>query len=149
MKAIIKRYLAYNHWANHQYISSIIGDQIEDEKAHWQMSHILNAQQVWQQRLKREPLKFKVFQIHPSNEWQAIETELYHEALTLLERLNLDDTIHYESTSGKSYQDKVADIFMHFIDHSSYHRGQLAISYREVGKEPLKTNFIHWSRTSN
>jgi len=146
MKALIKRYLNYNHWANAQYMESLISSNITNEKLHWQMSHILNAQQVWQQRLEGKPLKYQPFEVHAASKWAEIEQELYGEALRLLSELDLEATIVYHSTSGKQYQDQVKDIFLHFIDHCSYHRGQMALKYRELDMEPLKTNLIHWSR---
>jgi len=84
--------------------------------------------------------------VHAASNWAEIEQELYREALRLLSELDLEATIVYHSTSGKQYQDQVKDIFLHFIDHFSYHRGQMALKYRELDMEPLKTNLIHWSR---
>ncbi|MBX2844677.1 MAG: hypothetical protein KTR13_00570 [Saprospiraceae bacterium] len=147
MKNLLRRYLEFNHWANSQYIQSISNDGITNDKIHWWMSHNLNAQHTWQCRLQNKATKYKVFQVHPMNDWQAIEDDIYQEGLHLLDTIDLDQDFNYQSTSGTKYQDKVKDVFLHFVDHSSYHRGQIAAKYRELGLEPLRTNFIHWTRT--
>ncbi|QLH28398.1 MAG: hypothetical protein HWD63_02710 [Candidatus Parvibacillus calidus] len=36
------------------------------------------------------------------------------------------------------------DIIFHIINHSTYHRGQIAMEFRQSGLEPLNTDYIFY-----
>ena len=55
--------------------------------------------------------------------------------------------IRYTSTEGIAYESRIADILAHVVNHSSYHRGQIARLVAECGGEVNPTDFIVFSRT--
>jgi|GEM_PF-1631884 uncharacterized damage-inducible protein DinB len=53
----------------------------------------------------------------------------------------------YYNSQGEPFQNSLAEIVLHMIDHCSYHVGQIMNAIRGFGKEPVPTNFIHYLRS--
>lgn len=51
------------------------------------------------------------------------------------------------SFKGDPIEFFATDILTQFHNHSCYHRGQIAVMFREAGIEPIYTDFIIWART--
>jgi uncharacterized damage-inducible protein DinB len=47
---------------------------------------------------------------------------------------------------GDSYTNNVEMIMIHLVNHSSYHRAQIAMLLRQKGLEPINTDFITYDR---
>ena len=147
MKQFLKELFEYNHHIN-QKLGNIF-DKYPDkisEKAIKLYSHILNAHQIWNHRI--EPLKSisGVWEIHLIQECKDIDRKNYDQSLHLLDNLTLDDKINYTNTRGDKFCNNIRDIFFHIINHSTYHRGQIATEFRQVGIEPLVTDYIFYKR---
>ena len=54
--------------------------------------------------------------------------------------------VHYTNTNGQAFDNSVRDILFNVINHSTYHRGQIAREFREYGPEPLVTDYIFYKR---
>jgi len=66
-----------------------------------------------------------------------------------MERLTEAETgrvVRYTSTEGVGYESLVADILAHVVNHSSYHRGQVARLVAECGGTVAVTDYIAFSR---
>ncbi len=46
-----------------------------------------------------------------------------------------------------AFTNVIQDVLFHFINHSTYHRGQIAIQMKEAGLEPIATDYIFFKRT--
>lgn len=56
--------------------------------------------------------------------------------------------IGYKTSKGDAFQNTVKDILFHIINHSTYHRGQIAANCKEYGIEPLMSDYIFYKRDS-
>jgi uncharacterized damage-inducible protein DinB len=74
-----------------------------------------------------------------------IDSELgkYMRGLT---QTHLEGKRDYVTTEGKPYSNVLQDMLLHLINHSTYHRGQVASLLRQVGATPIATDLIVYLR---
>ena len=57
----------------------------------------------------------------------------------------LDRVLAYKATEGLDRALPVRDILTHVVNHSTYHRGQIARLIAECGVKPAVTDYIHFA----
>jgi uncharacterized damage-inducible protein DinB len=77
--------------------------------------------------------------------WDAVERER-GEFVVGLSDGQLDDTRLVKPSSGGEYVHTFRQMFRHFINHSSYHRGQIVTLLRQLGTSPPTTDLIRYYR---
>jgi uncharacterized damage-inducible protein DinB len=113
------------------------------------MAHILGAEQVWLSRFVGAPLERL-----PSEQdyadlpalaagfvdfWPQLEVFL---ASLADEQVRADLT--WTSYSGETHTTPVHVALLHFVNHSTYHRGQVVSLMRQIGCEPPSTDLVYW-----
>ncbi len=142
----IKDLLDYNYEMNRRLIQLFIENKTTtDARTTSLLSHILNAQQVWNSRILGET-PFGVWQLNPSDQLEKINQSVYEKSLKIIEKLPLDKLILYQNTQGKRFSNSVCDILLHIVNHATYHRGQIASAFRIQGIQPLATDYIFHRR---
>ena len=109
------------------------------------LNHILNAQQVWNSRIIFED-SFGVWQINPDEKLLENNQSNFENSFKILSERNLDEIIGYRNSKGDEFQNSIQEIFFHFINHSTYHRGQIAMLMKQAGLEPINTDYIFYKR---
>lgn len=84
--------------------------------------------------------------MHPNQICKHIDRINYEHSLLILGDSDLDKTIHYTNTREQVFNNSIRDILFHIINHSTYHRGQIATEFRQNGLDPLVTDFIVYKR---
>ena len=108
-------------------------------------NHVLNAHQIWVDRINGD--------ISLKSPWEnfALETFaerngiLYKKTLDLIESYDPSQIIAFRTFAGAALSKKVSDILIHVVNHSTYHRGQIAMLMRANGLEPVPSDYIHWA----
>jgi uncharacterized damage-inducible protein DinB len=59
---------------------------------------------------------------------------------------NFNRELTYKNYTGDLYTNNVEMIMIHLVNHSSYHRAQIAMLLRQKGFEPINTDFITYDR---
>jgi uncharacterized damage-inducible protein DinB len=59
---------------------------------------------------------------------------------------DFDRELTYRNYTGDPYTNNVETIMIHLVNHSSYHRAQIAMLLRQNGFEPINTDFITYDR---
>ncbi|MEO5599964.1 MAG: DinB family protein, partial [Cyclobacteriaceae bacterium] len=59
---------------------------------------------------------------------------------------NFNREMTYKNYVGEDYTNNVEMIMIHLVNHSSYHRAQIAMLLRQKGFEPINTDFITYDR---
>jgi uncharacterized damage-inducible protein DinB len=54
--------------------------------------------------------------------------------------------ISYHALDGHPYAHPLEKLMRHVVNHSTYHRGQLATQLRQLGHTPPNTDFIRFLR---
>ncbi len=138
--------LEYNSHFNQLLIESYLENKDSfNEKMISLLNHILNAQQVWNSRIVIED-SFGVWQINPDEKLLEINHSNFENSIKILNERNLDEVIVYKNSKGDEFQNSIQEIFFHFINHSTYHRGQIAMLMKQAGLEPINTDYIFYKR---
>jgi uncharacterized damage-inducible protein DinB len=115
-------------------------------------SHIQAARQMWLSRLEQmSPPEEGLFPGWDLPKAASRATSLDTAWLTYvrarqLQGDNLDVQFQYTTTAGVVCRSSVLEILTHVVNHSTYHRGQVASLVAQAGGEPAVTDFILYSR---
>jgi uncharacterized damage-inducible protein DinB len=142
MKSFFTQLFEYNHFMNNELIKAIVErhDLVSDKSLEW-VNHILNAQQIWNNRIAREQPPYGVWELHSVDELSAINESNHQSSIAIIRNTELTTIIGYTNSKGHTFQNSVRDILFHIINHSTYHRGQIAVDFRQTGIEPLETDY--------
>jgi uncharacterized damage-inducible protein DinB len=156
--SLIKRYVAYNKWANQQLANWLENATPEAMNQPIESSfntlrktviHIWNAEYLWLrvlQNLDIDPIPGNTFTGNNQElltAWLNASTEF----LTYVEQLDEKEINSSRSGSNPDNPMAVLDIVQHTMNHSTYHRGQLITMGRQAGlSSPPRTDFIYYVR---
>ncbi len=137
----------YGHQVNQELIRAMQrhSDKVP-QKGMALINHVLNAHQIWNNRIKRTASPFAVWERHDIQQLSEIDKRNYSDTLSILEDADLDQVLTYSNSQNKTFRNSVQHILFHVVNHSTYHRGQIALLFRQEGLEPLNTDYILFKR---
>lgn len=117
------------------------------------LSHIINAQKIWFQRMTTLPY-FEDIDVWFEYEPEEIISEAKDTSqlwLDLLEdsTVDLDKNITYQNSSQITYRNSLREICHHLIIHGQHHRAQIAIFLNNCDINPPSIDYIHFARRKN
>jgi uncharacterized damage-inducible protein DinB len=142
----------YETWASARSLAALRTCPETDHAARARgiFAHIQSARHVWLFRLghiaKRPWVMFPEWTV---DQCEADATRLDQAWAAYLETLadaDLDEPVHYHSNDGHPFTSLRCDILTHVYNHSTYHRGQIALLVRLAGGTPTDTDFIIHTR---
>lgn len=133
--------LKYTGLADQRMINALTGSN-PSERSVYLFSHILNAQHIWAGRVLGLAPDYGVEQIHSIAAFQDISEKNLERLWKILESVPLDRTIVYTTSKGERFENNAGDILYHVINHSTYHRAQIASGLRQSGIVPPVTDYI-------
>lgn len=153
----------FNAWANKKILdfisSNLSADQLEKEivssfpSVKKTIYHIWDAELIWLERLRGVSLKdfpSKTFMGSAEDGLKKFmeNTNEFPDVVFKSPESFFEGNISFTATSGKSYTQEVSAILTHVINHSSFHRGQLIMMFRQLGftKGIPETDFIEYYR---
>jgi uncharacterized damage-inducible protein DinB len=148
MKRYFLKLFQYNAWANDRVLGTLLRQNVHDHQMLSLMGHVVAAQFLWLHRIKGLPapdvklwgeysLDLLILLAEKAGkEWldYIVKTEDFNRELT------------YKNYVGDPYTNNVEMIMIHLVNHSSYHRAQVAMLLRQKGFEPINTDFITYDR---
>jgi len=147
MRDYFQRLFKYNQWCNLQLVEHLKPLPYL-EQVMLRLSHIVSAEEVWYQRVK--PLGHEPLPLFEPQQWPVLTPRLEESAQRWLDLVNQQEDyksiISYQTTSGTPYETPLDDILIHLANHGTYHRGQIATLLRQLGYEPLATDYIVFCR---
>ncbi len=151
---------AYNAWANRiifDAVQALPGEQqFRDLKSsfggiHGTLAHIVWAEQLWLHRWLGRPnpavaqgADLKTL-AEVRSRWEQVERERA-DFVAGLNDLRLDETRVVKPSGGGEYVHSFRQMFRHFVNHSSYHRGQIVVFLRQLGRAAPNTDLIRYYR---
>ncbi len=143
--------LNYNKWANEQTLQSLESANNPDAKAVSIFAHILNAEQIWLQRIKgmQSTKPWDEHTIEECRELMIKNADEMSEFLSWLRPDELKREIAYTDFQGNNWKVQLREIFVHLFNHATYHRGQIALLLRTGGNEPISTDYIINARVAD
>jgi uncharacterized damage-inducible protein DinB len=148
MKEYFLKLYQFNVWANNRVIHCLQRQQIEDEKILTLMGHIVAAQFLWLHRILALPAPdVKLWGMYSLPQLATMAEEAGKKWLHFVEsETNFNRALTYTNYVGDPYTNNVEMIMIHLVNHSSYHRAQIAMLLRQKGFEPINTDFITYDR---
>ena len=146
MKEFFKDIFEYHNHFNQNLIEQLI--EIESKlpkRTSPLFSHSLNAHQIWNARILNEK-PFSVRQLHTLDECKKIDNKNYENTLKVINERELNEVIEYQNSKGKEFQNSIQEILFHIANHFSHHRGQIISDIRQVGTDPIITDYIFYKR---
>lgn len=156
----LRRLFEYNRWANLRMLDAVEPLGPAELKREIPSSfpsvlatlvHALGAEWVWLQRWKgSSPTALPDTGSLDSVEavrarWDA----LWDEQTVFLAGLGEGDavrTVSYRLFNGDPDARPLDELMRHLVNHSTYHRGQLATMLRQLGRTPPSTDYVRWLR---
>ncbi len=140
MKPFFKELFEYSHHFNRK-LGNVFNDNPDktSEKAIKLYNHILNAHQIWNNRIDPQQKTFGVWEMHSIQDCKNIDKMNYEHSLLILDLL---ETVNYVNGQGHAFSNSIQNLLFHVINHSTYHRGQIATEFKKNGFEPLATDYI-------
>ncbi len=133
--------LKYTAVADQRVIEAMTAASPSD-RALYLFSHVLNAQHIWARRALGEPPLYGVSEIHPAAQFPTMSSANISDLWRVRTTVPGDRIIRYTTSHGESFENTAEDILYHVINHSTYHRAQIATDLRQSGIEPPVTDYI-------
>ena len=148
MKRYFLKLYQYNAWANKRVLNTLIRQAVHDEKILSLMGHIVAAQFLWLHRIKGlPPPDAKLWGTYELAQLADMAEKAGSEWLTFVETTDdFNREMTYRNYTGDPYTNNVEMVMIHLVNHSSYHRAQIAMLLRQKGLEPINTDFITYDR---
>jgi uncharacterized damage-inducible protein DinB len=148
MKKYFLKLYQYNAWANKRVLGALTRQRVTDEKILSLMGHVVAALFLWLHRIKGLPAPdLKLWDSYELRQLQELADQAGDQWLRFVEETeNFDREMTYRNYVGDLYTNNVEMIMIHLVNHSSYHRAQIALLLRQKGFEPINTDFITYDR---
>lgn len=144
MTSIFQTAFEYNHHSNQKIIHAMITNPGKvSERSLKLMSHILNTHRIWNCKFNDEPRPGS-WDILPIETLSSFDGHNFETTKKILAAHDLSELIPWTTAKGDRFENTVQDIYFHVINHSSYHRGQIASDFREHVMEPVLTDYIFY-----
>lgn len=147
MKYFFKELFDYSHHFN-QKIGNALNENPDktSEKSIKLYNHLINAHQIWNTRIAPIEATFGVWDLHQIQDCKVIDEANYKHSMLILDKFDLQEIIHYTNTKGEAFKSSVRDMLFHVINHSTYHRAQIATEFKQSGISPISTDYIFYNR---
>ena len=161
MKSLLLNYLQYNHWANEKmcnYLSGVDEDEIlANKKAEYQtikkvILHVADSEQTWLARLNGKNIPH-MHKLDSSGSFAGICSTIRNNSVDFIEFVSGKDdqfllsVTEYVNLKGRTFSQNNAEIILHCMNHSTFHRGQVMSMLRYVGyTDQSASDFIMFLR---
>ncbi|MEM7370498.1 MAG: DinB family protein [Bacteroidota bacterium] len=147
MKPFFVEIFEYSHHFNQQLLKDLqpLASNLS-ERSIQLFSHILNAHQIWNNRVLHKEAELGVWEVHAWENALIIDAKNHQHTLKILDHMELDTIIHYSNSKGQHFSNSVKDILFHVVNHSTHHRGQIVADIRKIGGTPMVSDYIFYKR---
>jgi uncharacterized damage-inducible protein DinB len=147
MKLDLADLFAYNNTMNIKCINLALKNEAKaSPKIASLFSHILAAHHIWNRRILSEKAQFAPWQLFELKSWMELNEQNHDESQQILKEFAAKDQISYTNTKQISYTNSVSDILFHLINHSNYHRAQIASEFKACAIAPIVSDYIFFKR---
>jgi uncharacterized damage-inducible protein DinB len=151
---------AYNRWANRRIYTeaATLSDEARKHQAglffgsvHGTLNHMLVADYIWMRRFTGDgPQPARLNQILHDDfaELRAAREQEDERIVSFVTGLTrYDQTLSYQNSTGKTYQQALASALTHFFNHQTHHRGQIHAGLTIAGiREPVSLDLLTLQR---
>lgn len=144
----VKFLFEYDRWANGRMFEAV--DTLTDDQfasLRETLAHIAGVEWIWFQRCNGiSPRSTPDWMENPTRDGlrtrlRAIEEDWQRFVETLRDD-DLARVVDYLHIDGRTGSRKLVHLLQHVVNHSTYHRGQVATRMRQAGGTPIGTDFL-------
>jgi len=147
MKAFFNQLFDYNFYCNKKLIEECQKLENVPDRTMELFSHILNAHHIWNARILGKKIEYDVFQLQSPKDWGDIHYENQRSSFEIITNVDdLEKRLDYENTEGRLFTNTIQDMLFHIINHSTHHRAQISIDFRNNAIEPLVMDYAFYKR---
>lgn len=145
MKDKLIELFEYNTHYNKILIEAIASKWDEfPERVRELISHILNSHTFWNNRIVGKP-DIERWTVHSPDSLLKLNDDNHAVTADILDNRQLSEIITFRNSKGGESTASIEDIYFHLVNHGTYHRGQIALLFRQSGViEPIQTDLIAW-----
>jgi uncharacterized damage-inducible protein DinB len=132
----------YTQVADELMIKTMLANRPIPAKAISLFSHVLTAQHIWTHRIFDKTPLYAVWEEHLPADFYSISAANSGLLKDVLDSVELDQVITYTKSSGETFANSVKDILFHVVNHSTYHRAQIASLLKAESIHPPITDYI-------
>jgi len=148
MESFFKELFEYNNDVNQKVIAAIVDHPGKvPEKCLNLQSHIINAHKIWNAKIIPVENIYERWELHSIHHLAELDNENFHTSMRILEQFDINAIVNHSNSKGQLFDNSVRDILFQIINHSTYHRAQVATEFRLSGLEPLMTDYIFYKWT--
>ena len=155
--------MEYNAWANRRVITSCAALNPEQfardlgssfRSVRDTLVHIMGVEWLYMERWHgRSPNEFPSGGEFPTldslrPQWASVEGEWLSRCRALSPQ-DLESRIEFRNTHGIFYSHTLTQLVAHLVNHSTYHRGQVATLLRQLGSQSESTDMVTFQRERN
>ncbi|WP_075981339.1 DinB family protein [Bacillus massilinigeriensis] len=111
--------------------------------------HIYTIDRLWLDRLQGNNLTMKKVEFLCIEEAKEEFKYLHSHLKRYLEESDIGDVAVYNNSTGKKFENKIEDCFIHIINHGTYHRGNITAMIRSLGYKSISTDYIFYLRSKD
>ena len=145
----MRRLWEHSAWADRLLLGALVRLDPCPAAAWREYAHVLGAESVWLDRLRRRPQRFAVWPTLEPAAAAALAESLRAEYVAYLDALTpneLDALVPYVNSAGLAFETPVEDILLQVFLHGQYHRGKINLMLRQARAEPVPTDYIAFAR---
>jgi uncharacterized damage-inducible protein DinB len=160
LKAHFDQLAAYNRWANRRVYNdaATLPDETRKRQAglffgslHGTLNHLLVADYIWMRRFTGDgPQPERLNQILHDDfaELRAAREEEDERIFGFVTGVSdYNQTLSYQNSTGKTFQQQLAPALTHFFNHQTHHRGQIHAGLTIAGiREPASLDLLTLQR---
>ncbi len=145
---LIKRW-EYDRWATDQIISSMKGQKVTDEYCLQSLSHLLNVNKIWLDRMRKGSSDMSMNEYMSLEECERLSGIINTGILEFIRSQHPDHLFskcRYKNTKDKIFDDSYMDMLTQMLNHGEHHRAQVVFQMRSIGAIPPATDYILYIR---
>ncbi|MGE0453806.1 MAG: DinB family protein [Vicinamibacteria bacterium] len=152
--------VGYDAWANARMVAAF--QELSDEafaapaassfgSVRDTFAHIVSAEWIWLRRWKGDSPTAPPAWLGSGSRAELLAQlagvqKERAEFLAALPAGGLQTAISYRTLNGQAHTNALGDLVRHVVNHSTYHRGQVATQLRQLGRTPPSTDFVLYLR---
>ena len=109
-----------------------------------QLSHIINVHHIWLSRLTSNKPESDIWDMHPSIYWDRLLQDNFRNTELYLKHFGEETKINFHDSEGVPITKTDVDILYHILNHSQYHRAQIARELRILDLPVPTASFIRY-----
>lgn len=146
----------YHVWATGKTLDSVEPVSEEDLRREMKTSfggiwgtleHTYKADALWLKRYQGEKPRMEAFSASDltdlRSKWSTVQTE-FRAWIDRLPDAQWEGALEYRLMNGQERRSPIFETMLHVVNHGTYHRGQIVTMLRQIGAQPVSTDFVRF-----